>query len=283
MNRKKIILCEGDSWTAGDIFDPNLTEKGIHHGNVNHIENRPYRLPRVWPGKLEKIIKGVKVLNTSVSGSSNDGIVRRVIGNVLYLLHERKYKPEEIFVIVGWSSPERKDFFYRGEYDATETIYPHEIDKEYGSYELNEFHKLYVTYFWNEEEYLLRFIRQVLFLDGFLKSRGIKYKLFNAFYEVKDSFIIDKEKNFNFLDNLKDKVGEMNLNTIDDNSLFSLDIILQEIDKIYNDNFIKKSFQELVISYIDKMGEKEKYFNNYHPSELSHELWAEFLSKQIEV
>lgn len=283
MKRKKIILCEGDSWTAGDIFDPKLVGKDIHPGNVNHIENRPYRLPRVWPGKLEKLLKGVKVLNTSVSGSSNDGIVRRVIGNVLYLLHERKYKPEEIFVIVGWSSPERKDFFYRGDYDATETIYPHEIDKKYGSYELDEFHKLYVTYFWNEEEYLLRFIRQVLFLDSFLKSRGINYKFFNAFYEVKDSFIIDKEKNYNFLDNLKNKVSEMNLNHIDDNSLFSLDILLQEIEKIYIDNFVKKSFQELVISNIDKIEEKEKYFEGYHPSELSHGLWAEFLTKQINV
>ena len=27
----------------------------------------------------------------------------------------------------------------------------------------------------------------------------------------------------------------------------------------------------------------KKYFDNHHPSELSHGLWAEFLSKQIEV
>ena len=41
-------------------------------------------------------------------GSSNDGIVRRVLPNVLRLLTQ--YKPNELFVIIGWSSPERKDF-----------------------------------------------------------------------------------------------------------------------------------------------------------------------------
>jgi hypothetical protein len=281
MNRKKIILCEGDSWTAGDIVDPYIFGDDV--SKVNDIANRPYRLPRVWPGKLEKLMKGVKVLNTSVSGSSNDGIVRRVIGNVLYLLHERNYKPEDIFVMVGWSSPERKDFYYKGDYSATETIYPHEPDKKYGSYELDEFHKLYVTYFWNEEEYLLRFIRQVLFLDGYLKSRGIKYKFFNSFYEVENSFLMDEDANFDFLQNLKNKVGEMNLNTIDDNSLFSLDTLLLEMERIYSSNFIDISFQQLVVSEIKENGDSKKYFDNHHPSELSHGLWAEFLSKQIEV
>jgi hypothetical protein len=281
MNRKKIILCEGDSWTAGDIVDPELEKKGII--DSNEIPNRPYRLPKVWPGKLEKLIKGVRVLNSSISGSSNDAIVRRVIGMVLYLINERKYKPEDISVIVGWSSPERKDFYYSGDYDSTETIYPHESNKIYDGTGLNEFHKLYVTYFWNKQEYLLRFIRQVILLDGFLKSKGIKYKFFNAFYEVEDSSIIESNKNFNFLENLKTNVIKMNHGKIDNNPLFSLDILISEIDKIYKTNFIDISFQEFISSNINKKENREKYFKNYHPTELSHELWAEFLSKQIEV
>ena len=41
----KLIICDGDSWTAGDIMDPKLQKKGITY--VNHVENDNYRLPKV--------------------------------------------------------------------------------------------------------------------------------------------------------------------------------------------------------------------------------------------
>ena len=40
----KIIYCDGDSWTTGDLLDPNL-EKGI--GWINDPLNDNYRLPKV--------------------------------------------------------------------------------------------------------------------------------------------------------------------------------------------------------------------------------------------
>ena len=45
------------------------------------------------------------------AGSSNDGIVRRVTNSVLSNLEE--YESDELFYIIGWSSPERKDFYYK--------------------------------------------------------------------------------------------------------------------------------------------------------------------------
>ena len=38
----KLILCEGDSWTAGDIIDPEIF--GDRLDKVNDPRNRPYRL-----------------------------------------------------------------------------------------------------------------------------------------------------------------------------------------------------------------------------------------------
>ena len=99
---KKIILCEGDSWTSGDIINPKLDVTW-----VNHPTNDSYRLPKVWPHKLGELLN-IEVLNTANAGCSNDSIVRRVVENTLKLLD--KYKGEEIFVIVGWSSPEEKIF-----------------------------------------------------------------------------------------------------------------------------------------------------------------------------
>ena len=100
-----IIYCDGDSWTAGDIVDPELF--GDDLTKVNDPRNTPYRLSKVWPGML-----AYETINESEAGSSNDAIVRRVYRNVLNLLKENK--PEDLFVIIGWSSPERKDFYYDG-------------------------------------------------------------------------------------------------------------------------------------------------------------------------
>ena len=94
----KVLYCDGDSWTAGDIVDPKLF--GDNLAEVHHPDNAQYRLPRVWPDKLGKLL-GIKTLNRAIAGSSNDGIVRRVLPNILRLLTQ--YKPEELFVIIGWS------------------------------------------------------------------------------------------------------------------------------------------------------------------------------------
>ena len=51
----KLLYCDGDSWTAGDIVDPKLF--GDNVAEVHHPDNDQYRLPRVWPHKLCKSIK----------------------------------------------------------------------------------------------------------------------------------------------------------------------------------------------------------------------------------
>ena len=65
----KLIYTNGDSWTAGDIVDPKLF--GTDNAHVNHPKNKQYRLPRVWPGKLGKLLK-TEVINNSVAGASNE-------------------------------------------------------------------------------------------------------------------------------------------------------------------------------------------------------------------
>ena len=136
---KKILLCDGDSWTAGDIVDPELF--GDNLSEVNHPDNAQYRYPRVWPHKLGKLLD-VDVINSSISGSSNDAIVRRAVGVVIDLL--KAYQPNEIYVIIGWTSPERRDFYYRGYWDDSfieswETLYPSQPDMKWPSKELTTF------------------------------------------------------------------------------------------------------------------------------------------------
>ena len=41
----KLMLCDGDSWTSGDIINPELELAGKEHPNVNDPSNDDYRLP----------------------------------------------------------------------------------------------------------------------------------------------------------------------------------------------------------------------------------------------
>lgn len=241
---KKIILCEGDSWTSGDIINPKLDVTW-----VNHPTNDSYRLPKVWPHKLGELLN-IEVLNTANAGCSNDSIVRRVVENTLKLLD--KYKGEEIFVIVGWSSPERKDFYYKGEWNSWETLYPAQLTQDF-SYDkdLQEFYRIYLEKFWNEEEYIERYIQHNLLIHHFLNSYGIKHIFFDAFYETKDMGIYDKLNK----DNLK------------------------QIKDIRKNNFIDKTFREVLMKgeYLDK----ELFGKDYHPTEKGHEIWARYLYDKV--
>ena len=184
------------------------------------------------------------------AGSSNDAIVRRTMRKVKDLLLD--YKPKDLFVIVGWSSPERKDFYYKGEWNSWETLYPAQLTQDF-SYDkdLQEFYRIYLEKFWNEEEYIERYIQHNLLIHHFLNSYGIKHIFFDAFYETKDMGIYDKLNK----DNLK------------------------QIKDIRKNNFIDKTFREVLMKgeYLDE----ELFGKDYHPTEKGHEIWARYLYDKV--
>ncbi len=255
---KKIILCEGDSWTSGDIINPELETTW-----VNHPTNDSYRLPKVWPNKLGELLD-IEVLNTANAGCSNDSIVRRVVENTFDLLE--KYKGEEIFVIVGWSSPERKDFYY--DYNGKkywETFHPYAItDPQQLSQkpkDQQEFYKSYIKYYWNEGEYFSRYIHNNLYLHYFLESNNIDHLFFDAFYQTKRGHYHTEEMR-------KDGIKTENK---------FLEITKDFYKDISFKNFI---YQNKPYDIMDP----QQYFSkdNSHPNEKGHQLWAEELSKDLQ-
>ena len=233
----KLILCDGDSWTAGDLLDPKLEKRGITH--INDERNDKYRLPKVWPYKLGKLC-GIEVKNNSVAGSSNDGIVRRILDTIPKLL--KQYKPEELCVIIGWSSPERKDFF-----------------------------KTYLKYFWNIEEFSNRYIEHNLLLHHYLENLGIKHYFFNAFYESSGE---------NFNGSLYEKYFINKRRGLPD--VFSVglveELVFEEFKNIFQKNFIQISFKK----FCDNVGPRwrDRYVMN-HPNENMHTKWSEYIYKQL--
>jgi len=254
----KILYTEGDSWTSGDIIAPELQKE--LNGFVNSPLNDDYRLPKVWPQKLGDRL-GLLVLNTSVAGSSNDGIARRTYDNVLKLLKE--YEPSEIMVVIGFTSPERKDFyFHKNNEHGWDTLYP--LDKSEITEEREYFKKIYSSIYWNEEEYLSRYLSTVYNLHLFLNYHHVEHHFFNAFwqdntgafnsYTLSNSINLFKEKySKNYIDNL------------------SIENLLEEYPEIERNHFINTSFNRY-IRY-----KKQNLFDGLHPSEEGHKQWSEFL------
>ena len=263
--KEKIILCDGDSWTAGDIVDPEIFGDKLEH--VNHPDNKQYRLPRVWPGKLGKLLN-VDVENTSVAASSNDAIVRRVVENVLDIL--KRYKSEEIFVIIGWSSPERKDFFYKGEWDGDyleswETLYPAQLEQNLPNKDVEKFYDTYLKYFWHSEEYINRYVSQNLYLHYFLTSHNIEHLFYSSFYENPDVGI--------------DDMGKEMYDLIPPNTLENFHVLCKTS---YKDLTFRNYVQEVHIDENSNNKHQNKFFADHHPTELGHRLWSEELARDLD-
>ena len=272
----KLILCDGDSWTAGDIINPELKLINENHANVNDPLNDSYRLPKVWPHKLGKLLN-IDTLNIAHAGSSNDAIVRRTMRKVKELLLD--YEAKDLFVIIGWSSPERKDFYYTGEWDAWETIHPVSNYQPIPDKDIDTFYEIYRDKFWNEQEYVERYIQQNLLLHYFLKEHNVKHLFFDAFYETRGH-----RSMFNSL-NIDDVIISSGYET---ESHYALMKYFLKVKKEFS---LNDSFRNLLLDknkVFEYNGEqlnsfKEELFNteDHHPSEKGHETWAKNLFKEL--
>jgi len=272
----KLILCDGDSWTAGDIINPELKLINENHANVNDPLNDSYRLPKVWPHKLGKLLN-IDTLNIAHAGSSNDAIVRRTMRKVKELLLD--YEAKDLFVIIGWSSPERKDFYYTGEWDAWETIHPVSNYQPIPDKDIDTFYEIYRDKFWNEQEYVERYIQQNLLLHYFLKEHNVKHLFFDAFYETRGH-----RSMFNSL-NIDDVIIGSGYET---ESHYALMKYFLKVKKEFS---LNDSFRNLlldknkVFEYNGKQlnSFKEELFNtkDHHPSEKGHEIWAKNLFNEL--
>tara|TARA_X000000368_G_C23018834_1_gene707038 strand:+ start:790 stop:1608 length:819 start_codon:yes stop_codon:yes gene_type:complete len=266
---KKILYSEGCSWTGGHLGDnSNMLKPGLEDSQLMSKENESYRLPKLWPHKLGKLLNIENVHNAGEPGSSNDGVVRRTVENVLGLL--KNYSPDEILVVVGWTSPERKDFFYRetGETDSHWlTLQPAQNMEFYNSdaKDLKHFFKTYVRCFWHPEEFFHRYVRQNLYLHYFLKSHNIEHLFYSSFYENPDVGI--------------DDMGKEMYDLIPPNTLENFHGLCKTS---YKDLTFRNYVQEVHIDENSNNKHQNKFFADHHPTELGHRLWSEELARDLD-
>lgn len=272
---KKILYSEGCSWTGGHLGESNhMLKPGLEYGNQALLskENDSYRLPKLWPHKLGKLLNIENVHNAGEPGSSNDSIVRRTVENVLGLL--KNYSPDEIVVVIGWTSPERKDFFYRqtgGDDSSTEwiTVLPAQNMEFYttDAKDLKHFFNTYVRCFWEPEEYFSRYVRQNLYLHYFLESHNIDHLFYSSFYESPGP-----NGKLEDMDMKSEELVERN--TLRDFNSLS--------ETIYKDLTFRNYVQEVHIDENSNNKYENKFFTDHHPTELGHRLWSEELAKDLD-
>ncbi len=273
----KTLYVNGDSWSAGDIVDPEIFGDQLQHSM--HPDNTEYRLQRVWPHMVGKEL-GINVINNSHAGASNDRIYRSTMNDVMSLL--KQHKAKDLHVIVGWSSPERKDFFFR-ELDGTggtwDCMYPAEFAhwKDEDNSDRDLFYQQYVKLYWNPEEYLTRYCTHTISLHHFLSNLGIKHTFFNGFYEAREGVVnpekhqlYDQPKLSDFVSKFREDSTEYYIKHL------QLDNIIDSYEEIYTTNFIQKSFVEHLL-------DEAWYYKNieeildFHPTEKGHSIWSEYV------
>jgi len=278
------LICNGDSWVFGsEIVDPELAKnypQHVHVGNYDHLkENDHYRIPRIFPTKLAAMLDADSV-NLAWPADDNQSICNRTIEYITENYINTGIGTDNLFVIVGWSSPERARFWYKDiDRNHKHIIWPslewHDTTAQ------KKFWELYVTYFWNKEEYIPRFVDTVLRFQNFCTEHKIKHLMFNAFYQGQGSgcsHAIDKDVN------ISEELRQMPPDGYD----YSVND--KRITKMSSHTHAWKTVSDITYYCKDQAKNSFRTFitdrlavplSGWHPSEQGHTLWAKELFKYI--
>lgn len=282
MNMSELLVA-GDSWSFGsEIKDPKLPTAVADWD----VKNNSYRIPKIWPTILAKRL-GIGLTNISYPAASNDRIVRHT-ESWLYENYIGQNKDCcDLAIIVGWTSPERKDFFYTDPYKKGTsnwtTIWPQQAGHDYHQPGMNEFFKQYVTYLWDEREALNRYVHQLTAMENLCKVHNIKLLMFQAFYdrgvgihgadEDIDTFV--DYKNSGYI-NDQFKKAELGENHPGRHHHYGNEMNKTMWECLDQKTFLSDSF----FGFLKDRG-LDSTIIGQHPNELGHTLWADKLEKYI--
>lgn len=270
-NSLTVIGC-GDSWAWGtELISEKIDPLTYTFDLQNTPDNTKFRENHRYLKLFADKIGANKIVDLTGGGISNDTIVRKLIRWLANNGYTSGKDTSNLFVSIGWTSPERKDFHFNKPLLVGEkssgwfTMYPL-WKHDYGYPELEEFFNLYVNNFWNAEEYMHRWITQVWQTEIILKSLGIKYIMHQAFYHLRgevisrwndEAYINDHREAINFADiKLWNSVDPLRFMHKDDKNI--------------------GTFHHYILNYVGKQN-LDKVFAVSHPNAYGHQLWAEHM------
>lgn len=283
------LITNGDSWTFGsEIADPTLVSKYVDKKHVTEFDHFPendnYRIPKIWPTHMAKLMDA-EVINLSWPADDNGSILRRTISYITNTYIAKDITLDNVFVIIGWSSPERNSFWYKDETISR----PFRLWPQNGHFDAKpqeKFWELYIQYLWNAEEYMPRYVLEVLQFQNFCKAHNIKWMCFNSFYQTPKKSIEDWDDLdvSSELKKLENKLAGYQYQTTVDitrrHDQLDYQALWKTIDPV---RFYKKDQPcNTFKSYIENVEPKPTpVFNGWHPSPASHKLWAQELASYI--
>ena len=284
------VICDGDSWVFGcEIVNPKIAKKyseNTHPGAYDFLKgNDSYRIPRIFSTHLANLLD-IPVTNLSWPADDNGTILRRTINYISQKYLANNIPTDNLFVIIGWSSPERNSFWYKdSQLSEPFRVWPQV--PHFASKEQEKFWELYVSYLWNAEEYIPRYVLNVLQLQNFCTANNIKWMCFNAFYQTPN----ESPNGWNDLEikkeikKLKHRIGDHvyqkstdPLKRITHTNDYSA--LWNSIDPV---RFYKKDQPNTTFkSYIeDPANNVNPPLTGWHPSPEGHKAWAIELARYI--
>jgi hypothetical protein len=283
------IICDGDSWVFGcEIVSPEIVAnyaKGTYAGTFDYYENNDhYRVPRIFSAHLSKLMDA-KVTNLAYPADDNGTILNRTMVYIAQEYLAKGKSTENLFVLIGWSSPERNMFFYKDSetnFSMRFRLWPQVA--HFDSKAQEDFWKIYVEYLWNAEEYMSRYVMNVVQFQNFCNVHGIKWMCFNSFYQtpgkdVKEWSDLNVRKE---LENFQVGGSSYHKSTDEDDVRRMMNFTYKELwDTIDPIRFYKKDLEQNTFYSFIKNSDLTKPFNGWHPSPDAHELWANELVRYI--
>lgn len=282
---EKTFIIDGDSWVFGsEILNPDIKKnlKTTDHPGLCDWkeENDSYRIPRIFSTHLGYLFDS-EIINLSWPADDNGTILNRIITYVTSNYISKNIPTDDLFLIVGWSSPERTFFWYKDEKTSYKfRLWPQDLNVNNKAE--SDLWKVYVEFFWNQEEYLPRYVMNVLQFQNFCNVNNIKWLCFNSFYQTPNKDV-NSWNDLNIQDELNGLYVGSSLHTntkyhTRQNFMYEYSSIWKTIDPI---RFYKKDEPDNTFkSFIEKNNNSD-IFNGWHPSPSSHKIWANELYNYI--
>jgi hypothetical protein len=225
-----------------------------------------------WPAVLARSL-GMEVLNEGLGGSSNERIARTTISAVGKLL--KTHKPEDIFVIVGWTAYERFETRHRGQWrqfipDLVAQIQKNTTDL---SPEFLDYLKKHVKWVSGDPIYnITNYLQSIISLKTFLESKKIKYVFTHS--------LVSSIQQYYERDDVEKAVESEELQT-----MFEL-VNFNAPNFIYApENFtLRQLFSNVETTWFCEWSYPENPTGNGgHPLESGHAAWAKYLHDQIKM
>ena len=157
-----------------------------------NLPNRDKRYARLLADHMK-----VELVDTSMAGASNETLAAAAIAGINKSLE--RYKPEEIILLIGWTSTERFEFFNkrRGHLMSSVANLKHHRNGDKNPY-LKEIHLFNNKYLWDPSFGYYKLVHTFNYVHSFCKSHGIKvihkqnldhYQAFFPDIQIKNAYI----------------------------------------------------------------------------------------------